>query len=179
MDACHKYYDLLELTPEATAEDIRKNYLRLKNLYSGDSIEMAALNADFSEELRQDCLSRLDDAYEKLCMRPENAKQTLVQSPAGMDDELCSWIKELSCFTGAALRTIRERMGVDLKTIFDVTRIQTQYLEDMENERFDAFRAEVYLRSYLIEYTRFLSLDTPKVLADYLPRYRAWAESRK
>lgn len=178
MEACHKYFDLLELTPEASAEDIRKSYLRLKNLYSGDSIEIAALNSDYSLELRQEFLSRLDDAYEKLCMRPENDKQAMVQRSVSMDDELCTWVKGLNCFTGAALRTIRERMGVDLKSIFAVTRIQTQYLEDLENERFDSFRAEVYLRSYLIEYTRFLSLDTPKVLADYLPRYRAWAENR-
>lgn len=71
-----------------------------------------------------------------------------------------------------ALRSIRERMGVELRDIFAASRIQPQYLEDIENERFDSFHAEVYLRSYLIEYTRFLALDTEKVLADYLPRYR-------
>jgi cytoskeletal protein RodZ len=63
-------------------------------------------------------------------------------------------------------------MGVDIKEIFSATRIQPQYLDDIENERFSSFRAEVFLRSYLIEYARYLSLDTHKVLADYLPRYR-------
>jgi cytoskeletal protein RodZ len=89
-----------------------------------------------------------------------------------MDDGISDWIKSINNFTGVALRTIRERMGVDLKEIFAATRIQPQYLEDIENEQFSSFRAEVYLRSYLIEYTRFLSLDTQKVLTDYLPRYR-------
>lgn len=175
MEAYLKYFDILELPQEATIEDIRRNYFYLKTLYSGDSIEITALNADFSQELRQDYLSRLDDAHEKLKALLENKKPAAVLPVVSMDDELCRTIKGINCFSGTALRSIRERLGVELKEMFDVTRIQPQYLEDIENERFDSFRAEVYLRSYLVEYTRFLSLDTRKVLADYMPRYRAWA----
>lgn len=177
MEACNSFFELLELTPEASSEDIRKNYLRLKNLYSGDSIEIAALNSDFFEELRQDFLSRLENAYEQLYLRPVSNNR--VQQSLSMDDELCDWVKNLNRFTGAVLRTIRERMGVELMAIFNATRVQPQYLEDIENERFESFRAEVFLRSYIIEYTRFLSLDSRTVLADYLPRYRAWAANRK
>lgn len=172
MEAYQKFYDLLDLPPEATIEEIRKKYSDLKVLYSGDSIEITALNADFSPELQQDFLSRLDDAYEKLTLLLENKRPAAPKKTAIMDDELSDWIKNISCFTGGVLRNIRERMGVDLKDIFAVSRIQPQYLDDIENEQFGSFRAEVYLRSYIIEYTRFLSLDTQKVLADYLPRYR-------
>jgi hypothetical protein len=108
----------------------------------------------------------------------ENKKPAVMQKAVRMDDELRAWIENITAFSGAALRTVRERMGVALKEMFAVTRIQPQYLEDIENECFESFRAEVYLRSYLVEYTRFLSLDTRKVLNDYLPRYRAWAASR-
>ncbi|MDD5285914.1 MAG: helix-turn-helix domain-containing protein [Desulfuromonadaceae bacterium] len=172
MDVYLKYYDLLEQPPEATLEEISKNYSDLKTLYSGDSIEITALNSDFSQELQQDYLSRLDDAYEKLKLLLENKKPVLVKKTVIMDDSLSEWINSIKCFTGVALKSIRERMGVDLKDIFAATRIQPQYLEDIENEQFRSFRAEVYLRSYIVEYTRFLSLDTQKVLADYLPRYR-------
>ncbi len=178
MEAFLKYFDLLELSQEAGIEDVRKNYDYLKNLYSGDSIEIAALNTDFSPELRQEYLARLDDAHEKLTQLLENKKPAVAQNTVRMDDELCDWIANIACFSGAALKSIRERMVVDLKDMFTTTRIQLQYLEDIENEVFESFRAEVYLRSYLVEYTRFLSLDTPRVLADYLPRYRAWAASR-
>jgi hypothetical protein len=41
-----------------------------------------------------------------------------------------------------------------------------------------AERAKVFLRSYIVEYTRFLSLDTQRVLADYMPRYRFWAANQ-
>jgi len=172
MEAYLKYYDLLELPPEATIEEIRKNYSDLKALYSGESIEIKALNTDFSRELQQDFLFRLDDAYAQLTLLLESKRPAVTNTAVTMDDGLRDWIKSINCFTGAALRNIRERMGVDLKDIFAATRIQPQYLEDIENDKFGSFRAEVYLRSYLIEYTRFLSLDTQKVLADYLPRYR-------
>lgn len=175
MEGYRKYFDLLELPPEATIEDIRRNYSYLKTLYSGDSIEIAALNTDFSQELRQDYLSRLDDAHEKLGTLLENKKPAVALPAVSMDDELRRSIECINCYSGAALRSVRERMGVELREMFDITRIQPRYLEDIESERFDSFRAEVYLRSYLVEYTRFLSLDTRRVLADYMPRYRAWA----
>ncbi|MEI6218578.1 MAG: helix-turn-helix domain-containing protein [bacterium] len=172
MEAYLKYFDLLDLSPEATIDEIRKNYSDLKALYSGDSIEITALNEDYSQELIQDYLLRLDCAYEELSLLLENKRPVVIKKTLTMDDGMSDWIKSINNFTGVALRTIRERMGVDVKEIFAATRIQPQYLEDIENEKFSSFRAEVYLRSYLIEYTRFLSLDTEKVLADYLPRYR-------
>lgn len=178
MEAYLKYFDLLELPPAAGIEDVRKNYAYLKRLYSGDSIEITALNDDFSQELRQEYLSRLDDAHEKLNQLLENQKPPHIGTTVSLDDELRSWIENITCFSGAALRSIRERMGVALKDIFAVTRIQPQYLEDIENETFESFRAEVYLRSYIIEYTRFLALDTRKILDDYLPRYRSWSANR-
>ncbi len=172
MEAYLKYYDLLELPPEATIEEIHRNYAGLKALYSVNSMEIRALNMDYSEELHQDYLFRLDDAYEQLKLLLENKRPIVATKAAAVDDGLKEWINGINCFTGGALRNIRERMGVDLKDIFAVSRIQPQYLEDIENEHFSSFRAEVYLRSYLVEYTRFLSLDTQRVLSDYLPRYR-------
>ena len=170
-----KYFDLLELPPEATIKEVRKNYSYLKNLYSSDPVEIKALNEDFSEELRHDYLSRLDEAYEQLNLLLEKRKPAVLPQSVTMDDELRRWLAGIDCFTGAALKSVRERLGVDLKDIFAVTRIQPHHLEDIENEAYESFHAEVYLRSFIIEYTHFLALDTNRVLADYMPRYRAWA----
>ena len=179
MEEYLKYFDLLELTPEASIKEIRSSYRHLKNLYSGNSIEISALNQDFTDELRDDYLSRLDEAYEKLSVRVENKIPAAELQAETMADELRSWIESIDCFTGAALKSFRERIGVDLEDIHAVTRIQTKHLNDIENEVFESFHAEVYVRSFLIEYTRFLKLDTQKVLNDYLPRYRAWAVNRQ
>ena len=174
-----KYLDLFELPPEATIKEIRTKYFFLKNHYSTDPIELLALNEDFSQESREDYLSRLDDAYEKLNLLVEHRKPALMLQNIRIDDEVRHWIEQIGCFDGVALRAVRERLGIDLKDMFTVTRIQPHHLEDIENEVFDFFRAEVYLRSFLIEYARFLSLDSQKVLADYMPRYRSWASSRE
>jgi len=178
VEAYLKYFDILELQQDAGIEDVRKNFAYFKNLYSGDSIEITALNSDFSQELRLDYLARLDEANEMLTQFMESKKPAPMSQNLHIDDDLQGWINGINCFSGAALKSVREKMAVDLKEIFAVTRIQTQYLEDIENEIFDSFMAEVYLRSYIIEYTRFLGLDTQKVLADYLPRYRLWLNKR-
>ncbi len=177
MEELDSFYSLFELTPEATLEDIRSKYRHLKHLYEGDSIEIRALNDEFSEETRVDYLRRLDEAFDKLSEFHKNKKAGIKLPGKDMDDDLRLRIEQIECFTGPALRSVREQMGVDLKAIFTVTRIQTQFLEDVENEAFDSFPAEVYLRSYLIEYARFLSLDPQRVLNDYLPRYRAALEN--
>ncbi|HEY4743062.1 MAG TPA: helix-turn-helix domain-containing protein [Desulfuromonadaceae bacterium] len=179
MEAFHKYFDLLELPPEAGIEAIHRNYAYLRALYSGEAIELTALHGDFSPELRQDYLSRLDDAHEKLTLLLENQKPIVTPPTARMDADVRAWIEDIAGFSGAALKSIRERMNVELDDMFSITRIQPQYLDAIENECFDSFPAEVYLRSYLIEYTRFLQLDTRKVLDDYMPRYRAWAGTRR
>ncbi|MBN1625417.1 MAG: helix-turn-helix domain-containing protein [Deltaproteobacteria bacterium] len=173
MEEWHSYYELLELKPEATLEEIHSRYRYLKDLYGGDSIEVMALGDEFDQEIRADFLRRLDDAFEKLMALHKSNRAVVMPSAKDMDDELRLWIRQIECFTGPALRAVRERMHVDLKSIFEVTRIQPQFLEDVEREAFESFPAEIYLRSYLIAYARFLSLDTQRVLDDYLPRYRA------
>jgi Helix-turn-helix domain len=174
MEELEKYYALLELAPNATIDDIRRNYRNLKNLYAGDSIEIRALKEDFLQEMREEYLGRLEEAFEKLNALPEKNRMLEIAPVQPVDEELKNMVAQVECFTGAALRSIRERMNIDLKAMFSVTRIQIHFLEDLENEVFASFRAEVYLRSYLIEYARFLALDTQKVLDDYLGRYRQW-----
>jgi len=173
MQEANDYYELLELTPEATIEDIRKRYHYLKNLYDGESLEIRALGDEFTPEIRADYLRRLDEAFEKLSALYKNEKAIVTPSVKNLDYDLRLRISQIECFTGAVLRELRERMHVDLKTIFAVTRIQPQFFEDVEREAFESFPAEVYLRSYLIAYARFFSLDAQRVLNDYLPRYRA------
>jgi len=174
-----KYFDLLELSPDATIKEVRNKYCYLKNFYSGDSIELLALNEDFSKELREDYLSRLDDAYEKLNLLLDDKKPAMIPQALPINDEVRCWIEQINSFDGSTLRKVRERLGVDLQDVFAVTRIQPHCLQYIENEVFDFFRAEVYLRSFIIEYARFLSLDAEKVLSDYMPRYRSWSANRE
>jgi len=176
MEGCEKYFDILELPYDASVEDLNRNYNYLKALYSGDAIEITALNSDFSNEISRDYLARLDEAYTKVREGMENRKTTSAQRKVEMGEEVRQWLRQIDRFDGPLLKELRCRMGVELEDIHAVTRIQPEYLACIENEGFSAFRAEAYLRSYLIEYARYLGLDSNRVLADYLPRYRAWSE---
>jgi len=179
MEEFNTYFKILELTTESSLEDIRKRYRYLKKLYSGDSIEVRALHDDFSQEIKEDYLARLDEAFEKVSSLSEKNTPLAKRHGKDMDDEIRLWVAQIECFTGVALKSIRERMNVDLTAIFTITRIKPNFLNDIEYEAFESFRAEAYLRSYLIEYARFFSLDTQRVLNDYLPRYRDWVAKQK
>lgn len=179
MESCDPYFEILELPRGAGLEEVNRSYNYLKKLYAGDAIEVAALNSDFSEEFSRDYLARLDEAYVKVREELENRKSAASQQKTVMGDELRQWVKGIDSFNGDQLREIRVKLGVNLEDIHAVTRIQTEYLASIENESFSSFRAEAYLRSYLIEYARFLGLDSNRVLADYLPRYRTWAATDK
>ena len=54
------------------------------------------------------------------------------------------------------------------------TKIRKQYFEDIERAKFSSLPSEVYLRGYVMEYAKYLSLDPVKVAEDYLNRYREW-----
>lgn len=180
MEESNQYFELMELSPEASLDQIRRRYRYLKALYAGDSIEISALHDDFSQEMLADYLQRLDRAFEKLnALHEKNKAATATVVSKKPDPELQGWLAQIDRFDGAALKAVRERLGVDLQAIFTVTRIQPRFLEDIEAQAFGSFPAEVYLRSYLIEYSRFLGLESQRVLADYLPRYREWAAGHK
>jgi curved DNA-binding protein CbpA len=71
-------------------------------------------------------------------------------------------------YRGKMLKQIRERMGVELKTISMETRIPVKVLEGIEDENFQRLPAQVYLKGFLRGYARCLGLDSEKVVEDYL-----------
>ena len=78
----------------------------------------------------------------------------------------------MKSFTGGLLKELREKLGINLKDMASFTKIRKQYFEDIEREKFSSLPAEVYLRGYIMEYARYLSLDPEKVANDYIERYR-------
>ena len=61
-----KYFEALELSPDAQLSEVRNSYLHLKSLYSNDSIVTAAIAYELSEEKRHDILEQVEEAYTKL-----------------------------------------------------------------------------------------------------------------
>lgn len=74
---------------------------------------------------------------------------------------------------GRSLREYREAVGASLQDIATETKIGVRYLESIESDRFDAFPAILYLKSYLQAYCAFLGLDARLVVDSYTSRLTA------
>jgi Helix-turn-helix domain/Cell wall synthesis protein CwsA len=68
---------------------------------------------------------------------------------------------------GRALRAARQRQGKSLETAGRETRVRPDYLDALEREDFDALGSDVYVRSFLRSYARYLGLSHEKVIAAY------------
>lgn len=68
---------------------------------------------------------------------------------------------------GRALRKARERRGFALEDASHGTRLRLEYLDALERERFEELPGDVYVRSFLRSYARFLGLNASKVVAVY------------
>lgn len=171
----------LEVSPEASMGEIKRSYLYLKELYSVDSIASMALEDELSVSEKKEILEELEHAFHTL-MALVKRERELPDGAGGepWDDEaVADIISGIDVFDGAALKRIRQKMGVALDDIVVATRIQMQYLTALEDEDFDALPAEVYTRGFVTNYAEFLSLNVKKVVADYMGRYRRWKSDNR
>jgi len=76
---------------------------------------------------------------------------------------------------GTLLREAREARGVTLAEAQEATKINSRYLEGLEEGQYDVLPSEVHVRGYLRNYARYLQLD-PKPLLD---RYELNRENRR
>ncbi len=182
------YYEILEISPDATDREIQQAYERIKETFQDDSVAVYSL---FSEKEMKKIQTVIEEAYrvlmdEKLrkdydqthlssvalrwpkSERPPEASEV----PAGKKTYLP--FSEISIdvgegpYQGKMLRQIREKMGMDLKTISMETKISLKVLELIEEEAFDRLPAQVYLKGFLKGYAQCLGLDPKKVIEDYL-----------
>jgi cytoskeleton protein RodZ len=72
---------------------------------------------------------------------------------------------------GRALRTARLRCGKSLEEAGRELRIRTEYLDALEREDFGALGGDVYVRSFMRSYARFLGLNADKAVAYYERAY--------
>ena len=168
--------ETLEVSPDAAMGEIKRSYLYLKELYSVDSIASMALEDEFSASDKEAILEKVEQAYQTLMALVKKERDL---SDGGIreardDEAVADLISSTDTFDGPILKQIRERMGIALDDIAMATRVQRQYLIELEAENFDALPAEVYTRGFISGYAEFLSLDVQRVVADYMGRYGKW-----
>jgi flagellar biosynthesis protein FlhG len=190
------HYDLLEVPPTASFEDIRRANRRIRDIYGAESIAVSGLYDPASLEAVH---RRLDLAYTTLMdaakrkeydseLFPDGVPMPVappsetapIARPAAKEDPATLAARppmpELGPrteFTGPLLRQIREALGVELREIAERSKIGMAYLQALEGEVYAKLPAPVYVRGFLAEYARALGLDVERVKQSYLERYRA------
>ncbi|MGE0401838.1 MAG: helix-turn-helix domain-containing protein [Kofleriaceae bacterium] len=191
------HYELLEVPPTASFEDIRRANRRIRDVYGAESIAISGLYDPASLEAVH---RRLDLAYTTLMdaakrkdydmelfpdgvpmpIAPPSLTEPIQQRAVAKVDEVQQTIRppmpELSPqtdFSGPLLRQIREAVGVELREIAERSKIGMAYLHALEGEVFAKLPAAVYVRGFLAEYARALGLDVERVKQTYLARLRA------
>jgi len=186
------YYELLEVSQDASSMDIINAYRQAKLTYKPDSLAAYSLfDEDELERIRADieqaylALSSPEKrrAYDAMLAEKNGARtghpavetadsQNNVvelsgetQSPAGIRYRMAV----ATDFSGALLREIREFKGIELATIAEHTKISRQYLQAIEEEDSHHLPEEAYLRGYLKQYAAEIGLDPERVSHHYPP----------
>ncbi|MBK9070954.1 MAG: helix-turn-helix domain-containing protein [Myxococcales bacterium] len=188
------HYDLLEVHPTASFEDIRRANRRMRDIYSPDSIAIAGLYDPATLEAAH---RRFDLAYTTLMDAVRRREYDLALYPDGPPSQLGAplltphsipsttaapprHIRETrppmpplaadTSFDGALLKHIREAFGLTLRELSERSKIGMQYLEALEADAFDKLPAPVYVKGFLGEYARLFGLDAARVRATYVGR---------
>ncbi|MBA3819299.1 MAG: helix-turn-helix domain-containing protein [Deltaproteobacteria bacterium] len=194
------HYELLEVAPTASFEDIRRANRRIRDIYGAESMAISGLYDPASLEAVH---RRLDLAYTTLMdaakrkeydlelfpdgvpmpvsLPPPALGETLPpRPPAKVDDPATLAVRPpmpdvspATIFTGPLLRQIREAIGIELREIAEKSKIGMAYLSALEGDHFGKLPAAVYVRGFLSEYARALGLDGERVKQTYLARFKA------
>jgi len=169
------YFEILEVSPDASVLEIKHAYLRLKKLYSSDSAVIAPIAKEFPKKRRREILKEIEEAYSKIRAFLENEQESLDdEEPSASDGLSVERRAETISFSGPVLKQIREKLGIQLHDVALETKLRVENLENIESEKFAALPPEPYLKGHLKIYASSLLLNPSKVIYDYLKRYRKW-----
>lgn len=166
MNENKKYYDILEIKPDASFQEIKNAYFHLKKLYSSEPMVLVPVSEDISEEGRRGILNRLDEAY--ACLKEIFKVEEKEKLTSSQQWNVSHNVPEFQNFSGNALKLTREVLGVELKEIALFTGIPEGHLKNIELERLDLLPPLGYIKVFLRKYAEYLSLDPKKVAEDYL-----------
>ncbi len=180
------YYEILEVSQNATAKEIEKAYEHAKETFHADSLAVYSL---FSEEEVKEIGEAIEEAYRvltdeasrrsydqshfqsvegRLPEEPSESQEVSREKKTSLSFTGLSFNVEEGCFDGKTLKQVRERVGVELQTVSKETKISVKILEAIEEEAFEKLPALVYLKGFLKNYAQSLGLDPQKVVEDYL-----------
>lgn len=188
------YYEILEVSPDADLKAIQRAYDHARETFHADSPAIYSL---FSEEEMRKIQTAIEEAYRVLMDEAlrrsydqshahhikrapgEKSKEILMKPPeikGGLSfTDLSVDVGDIT-YRGRSLKEVREKLGIDLKTISAGTKINIKTLELIEDEDLERLPAPVYLKGFLKAYARALNLDSQKLIEGY---FRLFEDEKK
>ena len=190
------HYEVLEVAPDASSEELERAYRLARATYAEDSLAVySILGEQDSSALRE----RIELAYRVLAdSQQRTVYDTSLGSEVAREDEIkialdlalededvphptpevAPEITEFDDFEeedggrvdGAWLRRFRLRLGVEIDRIASITKINPTYLRYIEEEKFEDLPAPVYVRGFVSAYARCIGLDPGRVVSAYMER---------
>ena len=172
-----KCMDTLELPQDASMLEIKTAYQHLKDLYTKGSIAISPIEDEYPEGAKEEIIRKIDEAYQWLSSNYQKAGDTAGASSrrgtSGASSEVRQEVSAIEDFDGPTLRSIREKLGIELGEVEFSTKISMQHIKNMEEDKFRALPEEVFVKGYITSYAKCLGLDVPRVVEDYIKRYRS------
>ena len=177
------YYEILEIGPKASEDEIRIAYDKLKTIYSPGYPGITVL---FTPEEVKEIRDKVEEAYRvlrdprtqreyDLMLRGEGEKpavppptQTVthrVLTPQQIREAL--GIHEVH-WSGETLRAVRRYLSLDIDEVSTETKVGKHNLKAIEAEDVHALPAPVYLKGFLRTYAKALGLDPHQVAEEYI-----------
>ncbi len=179
------YYEILEVNPRATEEEIRIAYDTLKAIYNQHTPGITLL---FTPEEVKQIHDKVEEAYRvlrdprshreyDLMIRGEGEMTTMpapsfilthrVLSPKQLEEALGG---DEVHWSGESLGKIRRYLSLEIDEVAMEIKVNRHNLEAIEAEEIDALPAPVYLKGFLKVYAKALGLDAKQVTDEYLSR---------
>lgn len=200
------FYDLLEVTEDASLHDIRKAYEKAKEAYNPSS---PALYSIFSQEEAQQLnrmiesafsvlshpekrleydqkifpkkgfISNLDKIVENVDLIEDSIPKTLGQTIFGtyeINPDFEEKIKNAENFNGEYLQKIRHYKNITLEQLSERSKISKTYILAIESHDFDSLPAKVFVRGFVIQIAKLLKLPEDYVATSFMKNFK---ESRQ
>lgn len=167
-----RYYEILEIKPDATFQELERAYRLMKRIYSAPTTAAAVpAMQEFSEARRREILEDIEKAYQVLKQQFQVRRHVVrPRAPEFGPD---------TTFSGDMLRRVRLEIGITMDEMAEKTHVRRDYLEAIESENFNQLPpAAVYVRGFVRAYLEYLGLEGTQALDGYMERYREWSESQ-
>ena len=156
------YYEILGLEEGSEHVEVKRAYLRLKDLYSHDSLAIYTL---LDQSQRAERLQLIEEAFKQIQdrVRPQAGNNPALAAESAQSGS----VPDPEASTGAYLGWAREQAGMSIRQLADRTKISSAMLEDIEAERVAHLPSTVYLRGFVREFSRSLGLSNATEIAEF------------